>query len=272
MKHTVCQLFIFVSAVLLCALSSPALGQNAAASAAKQSPTATKQAAPAAVPAKEQAKDTATTKPAASAKDTATVKPAAKEASAPAKETAAKETSAPAKDAESQAKEDAASVAAEQSGAYQYFEYQVIAVPKKTVAAAAESMKLPKDSIPTDELLPAIYRQGGCRVIGYSAGYSAANTPLAFKMSRSEYFPDFYIMPNDGSGDQDDDDEDSGSDADDGDGDDEGSADDDSCAYQKAFYPAFADQDDAEGPRRHLNHLKAYRCYSFLCEGLYQTG
>lgn len=226
MKHTVCQLFIFVSAVLLCALSSPALGQNAAASAAKQSPTATKQAAPAAVPAKEQAKDTATTKPAASAKDTATTKPAAKETSAPAKETAAKETSAPAKDAESQAKEDAASVAAEQSGAYQYFEYQVIAVPKKTVAAAAESMKLPKDSIPTDELLPAIYRQGGCRVIGYSAGYSAANTPLAFKMSRSEYFPDFYIMPNDGSGDQDDDDEDSGPDADDGDGDDEGSADD----------------------------------------------
>ena len=108
--------------------------------------------------------------------------PAVKEAeeTAPAKETAEK---------------DAATSAAERSGAYQYFEYQVIAVPKKVLAAAAKSMKLPEDLQPTDELLPAIYKEGGYRVIGYSAGYSAANAPLAFKMSRSEYFPDFYIMP-----------------------------------------------------------------------------
>ena len=205
MKHTVCQLIVFVSAVLLCALPPSVLAQKAASSAAKgAAATAVKEAAsatkqqtsPTAVPAKEQA---------APAKETAS------------KETASKETAAK-KDAEAQAKEDAALIAAEQSGAYQYFEYQVIAVPKKTVAAAAKSLNLPENSIPTDELLPAIYREGGYRVIGYSAGYSAANTPLAFKMSRSEFFPDFYIMPNDGSGDPDSSDEDdSGSDGDDGD-------------------------------------------------------
>ena len=107
------------------------------------------------------------------------------------KEAEAKE-SAPAKET---AEKDAATSAAERSGAYQYFEYQVIAVPKKVLAAAAKSMKLPEDSQPTDELLPAIYKEGGYRVIGYSAGYSAAGAPVAFKMSRSEYFPDFYIMP-----------------------------------------------------------------------------
>lgn len=83
----------------------------------------------------------------------------------------------------------------------QYFEYQVITVPKKTLAAAAESMGLPKDSQPSDELLPAIYKAGGYRVIGYSAGYSAASTPVEFKMTRSEFFPTFYILPNDGSDD-----------------------------------------------------------------------
>jgi len=145
MKHTVCQLFFFASAILLCALAVPVSGQTAA---------------PAAVPA--------------------------------VKETEAKET-APAK--ETATEKDAATAAAERSGAYQYFEYQVIAVPKKVLAAAAKSMKLPEDSQPTDELLPAIYREGGYRVIGYSAGYSAAGAPVAFKMSRSEYFPDFYIMP-----------------------------------------------------------------------------
>jgi hypothetical protein len=82
---------------------------------------------------------------------------------------------------------------------YQYFEYQVITVPKKTLAAAAESAGLPKDSKPTDELLPAIYKQGGYRVIGYSAGYSVAGTPLEFKMSRAEFFPVFYILPKDPS-------------------------------------------------------------------------
>ena len=82
---------------------------------------------------------------------------------------------------------------------YQYFEYQVITVPKKTLAAAAESMGLPADSQPTDELLPAIYRAGGYRVIGYSAGYAASRTPVEFKMSRTEFFPSFYILPQDGS-------------------------------------------------------------------------
>ena len=82
---------------------------------------------------------------------------------------------------------------------YQYFEYQVITVPKKTLSEAAEIMGLPKDSPPSDELLPAIYKVGGYRVIGYSAGYSAARTPVEFKMSRTEFFPDFYILPNDGS-------------------------------------------------------------------------
>ena len=84
------------------------------------------------------------------------------------------------------------------SDAYQYFEYQVITVPKKTLAEAAESMGLPKDAPPSDELLPAIYKTGGYRVIGYSAGYSAASTPVEFKMARTEFFPDFYILPNDG--------------------------------------------------------------------------
>ena len=144
MKHTVCQLFVFVSFFVLSALSLPVLAQTAA-------PT---------VPAAKEGEPKAT---------------------APAKETAPEK--------------DAATAAAERSGAYQYFEYQVIAVPKKVLAAAAKSMKLPEDSQPTDELLPAIYREGGYRVIGYSAGYSAANAPVAFKMSRSEYFPDFYIMP-----------------------------------------------------------------------------
>ena len=149
MKHTVCQLFVFVSFFVLSVMTLPVLGQTAA--------------APAAVPAKE----------------------------ADAKETASAKETAPEK--------DAATAAAERSGAYQYFEYQVIAVPKKVLAAAARSMKLPEDSQPTDELLPAIYKEGGYRVIGYSAGYSAANAPVAFKMSRSEYFPDFYIMPKSAS-------------------------------------------------------------------------
>ena len=150
MKHTVCQLIVLVSAILLCALTASVSGQ-----------TAVPAAAPAAVPA------APTEKAAAPAKETDTAKA---EAPAPAG-----------------------------SDSYQYFEYQVIAVPKKVLAAAAKSLKLPDDSQPTDELLPAIYREGGYRVIGYSAGYSAANAPLAFKMSRSEYFPDFYIMPKSSS-------------------------------------------------------------------------
>ncbi len=81
------------------------------------------------------------------------------------------------------------------SDSYQYFEYQVIAVTKKVLTEAAEYMKLPKDSQPTDELLPAIYHVGGYRVIGYSSGYATADTPVELKMSRSEYYPDFYIMP-----------------------------------------------------------------------------
>ena len=144
MKHTVCQLFVFVSFFVLSALTLPVPGQTAA---------------PAAVPA--------------------------------VKETEAKE-SAPAKDT---VEKDAAQLAAERSGAYQYFEYQVIAVTKKVLTEAAEYMKLPKDSPPTDELLPAIYHVGGYRVIGYSAGYAAADTPVELKMSRSEYYPDFYILP-----------------------------------------------------------------------------
>ena len=102
---------------------------------------------------------------------------------------------------------------------YQYFEYQVITVPKKTLSEAAEIMGLPKDSPPSDELLPAIYKVGGYRVIGYSAGYSAARTPVEFKMSRTEFFPDFYILPNDGSGSGDDGDsatDDEGDDEEDG--------------------------------------------------------
>lgn len=221
MKHTVCQLFVFVSILFFCALSLPALAQTAA---------------PAAVPAVKEAE--------------------AKEA-APAKETAEK---------------DAATSAAERSGAYQYFEYQVIAVPKKVLAAAAKSMKLPEDSQPTDELLPAIYKEGGYRVIGYSAGYSAANAPLAFKMSRSEYFPDFYIMPKSAPDmasfndrelpppDMDDEDDeedntvvsgDSGDDADDDDGEDNGDeesaeddfSDDNSGSYNNlaSVFPFFGD-------------------------------
>jgi len=76
-----------------------------------------------------------------------------------------------------------------------YFEYQVVTVPKKILAAAAESMGLPKDSEPTDALLPAIYHEGGYRVIGYTAGYSAASTPVEFKMTRTEFFPSFFILP-----------------------------------------------------------------------------
>ena len=85
------------------------------------------------------------------------------------------------------------------SGAYQYFEYQVITVPKKVLAAAAESMHLPSDSQPSDELLPAIYREGGYRVIGYSAGYAATSAPAEFRMARSEFFPVFYILPKEES-------------------------------------------------------------------------
>jgi len=109
---------------------------------------------------------------------------------------------------------------------YQYFEYQVITVPKKTLAEAAESMGLPKDSPPSNELLPAIYKTGGYRVIGYSAGYSAASTPVEFKMARTEFFPDFYLLPNDGS-DQGYDDADADDGADDEEDDDSGDADDD---------------------------------------------
>ena len=99
---------------------------------------------------------------------------------------------------------------------YQYFEYQVITVPKKNLAEAAESMGLPKDSPPSDELLPAIYKTGGYRVIGYSAGYSAASTPVEFKMARAEFFPDFYILPNGGEqGEQDYGADDGGDDGDD---------------------------------------------------------
>ena len=82
-------------------------------------------------------------------------------------------------------------------GTYQYFEYQVVTVPKKTLSAAAEAMGLSKDSEPTDELLPAIYKAGGYRVIGCAAGYADNSVPAEFKMMRSEFFPLFYIMPND---------------------------------------------------------------------------
>ena len=80
-------------------------------------------------------------------------------------------------------------------GSYQYFEYQVIAVTKKVLAEAAEYMKLPKDTEPTDELLPAIYHVGGYRVTGFSAGYASGLAPVELRMSRSEYYPVFYIMP-----------------------------------------------------------------------------
>ena len=144
MKHTVCQLFVLVSAILLCVLTAPVQGQTAA---------------PSAVPA---------------------VAEGAEKAAAPANEP-------------EPAKEEAPAPAG--SDSYQYFEYQVIAVTKKVLTEAAEYMKLPKDSQPTDELLPAIYHVGGYRVIGYSAGYATADVPVELKMSRSEYFPDFYIMP-----------------------------------------------------------------------------
>ena len=118
---------------------------------------------------------------------------------APAAVPAATEKTAPTKDAapakEATSEKDAATSAAERSGAYQYFEYQVIAVTKKVLMEAAEYMKLPKDSQPTDELLTAIYHVGGYRVIGYSSGYAAADAPVELKMSRSEYFPEFYILP-----------------------------------------------------------------------------
>ena len=149
MKHTVCQLIVFVSAMFLCALASPVLGQGAAAPDSKEIPAA---------------------------------EPAA--ASEPKENAAEKETPVP---------------AASDSGAYQYFEYQVITVPKKTLAATAESMGLPKDSQPSDELLPAIYKAGGYRVIGYSAGYADTNAPVEFKMARSEFFPVFYILPKEQS-------------------------------------------------------------------------
>ena len=160
MKHTVCQMIVLISAILLCALVVPVSGQSAA--------------APAAVP--------ATTEK-------------AEKAAAPAKEAPAKEDAAPAaKEKEAApAKEEAAEPAG--SDSYQYFEYQVIAVTKKVLMEAAEYMKLPRDSEPTDELLPAIYHVGGYRVIGYSAGYAYAEMPTELRMSRSEYFPDFYILP-----------------------------------------------------------------------------
>ena len=160
MKHTVCQMIVFVFALFLCVLSAPVSGQS----------TATKASAPAA-PA---AASAATEKAAAS--DSKKDVPAEPKTAASEQE----KTSAPSDD----------------SGAYQYFEYQVIAVPKRVLAAAAESLKI-SDSEPTDEMLPAIYKEGGYRVIGYSAGYSAANAPLSFKMSRTEYFPEFYILPKD---------------------------------------------------------------------------
>ena len=144
MKHTVCQLIVLISAILLCALTMSVQGQTAAPAAV---PAAAEQAEKAAAPVKEDA-------------------PAKEEAPAPAG-----------------------------SDSYQYFEYQVIAVTKKVLMEAAEYMKLPKDSLPTDELLPAIYHVGGYRVIGYSAGYATADAPVELKMSRSEYFPDFYILP-----------------------------------------------------------------------------
>ena len=167
----------------------------------------------------------------------------AKETDSPAKETAA----APAK--ETPAAADAAVLTVSGgSDSYQYFEYQVIAVPKKTLATAAESMGLPTDSVPTDELLPAIYKAGGYRVIGYSAGYAAADTPVELKMSRSEFYPAFYILPNDGSfaddsSDQDDDeaydeeDEEDGEDS--GDGGDDGAYDDeyDDEEEDDEYYP-----------------------------------
>ncbi len=165
MKHTVCQLIVLISAILLCALAAPVSGQTAA---------------PAAVPAKEAP---AKEKAAAPAKETA---PAKEKAAASAKETAPAAKEPPA---------EAEASAPKGSDSYQYFEYQVLAVTKKVLAEAAEYMKLPRDSEPTDELLPAIYHVGGYRVIGYSAGYATADAPTEFKMSRSEYFPDFYIMP-----------------------------------------------------------------------------
>ena len=113
-------------------------------------------------------------------------------AAVPAVAEQAEKAAAPAKE-EAPAKKEAVEPAG--SDSYQYFEYQVIAVTKKVMMEAAEYMKLPKDSPPTDELLPAIYHVGGYRVIGYSAGYASADEPTELRMSRSEYFPDFYIMP-----------------------------------------------------------------------------
>ena len=125
--------------------------------------------------------------------------PAMGQAAAPAAgETASKDAVSPAKET-APAPEAPAQENPGGSDSYQYFEYQVITVPKKTLATTAESMGLPKDSEPTDELLPAIYKAGGYRVIGYSAGYAAAETPVEFKMSRTEFFPAFYILPKDGS-------------------------------------------------------------------------
>ena len=132
-------------------------------------------------------------------------------------------------------------------GSYQYFEYQVIAVTKKVLAEAAEYMKLPKDSEPTDELLPAIYHVGGYRVTGFSAGYASFLAPVELRMSRSEYYPEFYIMPKsaeDESAFEDgelpppdmDDEDDDGADEGEADEDDEESAEDDEYEDEEDAY------------------------------------
>lgn len=162
MKHTACKLIVPAAALFLCALISPVLGQNAAASAAKES----------AAPAKAES---------ASTKESAAPSAGEKAPSAGEKVPAARQ---------------AVPETTGGSESYQYFEYQVITVPKKTLADAAASMGLPRDSKPTDELLPAIYKVGGYRVIGYSAGYAATRLPVEFKLSRTEFFPAFYILPN----------------------------------------------------------------------------
>ena len=131
-------------------------------------------------------------------------------------------------------------------GSYQYFEYQVIAVTKKVLAEAAEYMKLPKDSEPTDELLPAIYHVGGYRVTGFSAGYASSLAPVELRMSRSEYYPEFYIMPKSAEDESafedgelpppDMDDEDDDGDDDEADADDEESAEDDEYVDEEDDY------------------------------------
>ena len=131
-------------------------------------------------------------------------------------------------------------------GSYQYFEYQVIAVPKKVLAEAAEYLKLPSGSEPTDELLPAIYHVGGYRVTGFSAGYASSLAPVELRMSRSEYYPEFYIMPKSAEDESafedgelpppDMDDEDDDGDDDEADGDDGESAEDDEYEDQEDDY------------------------------------